>query len=80
MKDTIYPGRAEKRDLTSCATIGRELVNANPGSDLILPEIGELLEMLKDDPANGWFNVIGLAFSFGVCVGAQLENKEPANH
>ena len=80
MNSTIYPGRAEKRDLTSGATIGRELVNANPGSDLILSEIGELFEMIKDDPASGWFNAIGLAFDFGVCVGAQLENKEPLNH
>lgn len=80
MNSTIYPGREEKRDLISGATIGRELVNANPGSDLILSEIGELFEMIKDDPANGWFDAIGAAFDFGVYVGSQLDNKETAKH
>lgn len=66
-------------NIFTSAAKGREIIEANPSNDLMLSEIAQLYDVMHDDPANGWFNALGIAFDYGVYVGAQLESK-PAKH
>ena len=54
---------------------GREIIEANPSNDLLLSEIAQLYDIMRDDPTDGRFNALGIAFDYGVYVGAQLEKK-----
>ena len=62
-------------NIFTSAAKGREIIEAKPGNDLMLSEIAQLYDIIRDDPANGWFNALGIAFDYGVYVGAQLEKK-----
>ena len=62
-------------NIFTSAAKGREIIEANPGNDLLLSEIAQLYDIMRDDPTDGRFNALGIAFDYGVYVGAQLKKK-----
>lgn len=75
MSKSIWAGTDTPRDVTAFAAEGRELIRQHAGADLVLSEIGELYEMIADDPHNGWFDALGAAYDMGVATGARIADK-----